>query len=146
MSPFYLIFTFILLTCNVNRDTNIDLLYSHSPSRIGDSWSISAKITDSFSSLPCLTMCLDRKIKPVLSIKLSFLLILAGDISINPGPKSPFKNLKIGLSNARSVKNKTAAITDLITSKNLDILGLTETWLGENETNSFLSDLTPDGF
>ena len=40
-----------------------------------------------------------------------------------------YKAIKIGYLNARSVCNKTSAITDLIAEKKLDVLAITETWL-----------------
>ena len=73
------------------------------------------------------------------SFKLLLLLLLAGDVNVNPGPT-------IGLVNARSVRNKVPAIEELISSNKLLCLGLTETWLTASETSSFLSELTPDGF
>ena len=73
------------------------------------------------------------------SFKLLLLLLLAGDVNVNPGPT-------IGLVNARSVRNKVPAIEELISSNKLLCLGLTETWLMASETSFFLSDLTPDGF
>lgn len=46
--------------------------------------------------------------------------------------------------NCRSVVNKKVAINDYIVSNNIDLLALTETWLGKE--NVILSELTPEGF
>jgi hypothetical protein len=39
------------------------------------------------------------------------------------------KKLKYGLVNARSVNNKTEIVSDFIIEHDLDVLGITETWL-----------------
>ena len=70
---------------------------------------------------------------------LGLLLLLCGDISLNPGPT-------FGFSNVRSVKNKHASISDYISSSGFNIVGLTETWLSSNETAGQLNEITPDGF
>ena len=38
-------------------------------------------------------------------------------------------HLKIGLLNVRSLTSKTVIVNELITDHNLDVIGLTETWL-----------------
>ena len=43
--------------------------------------------------------------------------------------------MKCGLLNARSVKNKTLSINELIVDNHLDILAITETWITDNSTN-----------
>ncbi len=72
--------------------------------------------------------------------KLCLLLLLAGDVSINPGPSN------FAFTNIRSLRNKGDAISEFIDTSSIDILGLTETYISENDTPSFLSELTPDGF
>jgi len=68
------------------------------------------------------------------------LLLLSGDIEVNPGP------VQFGFGNVRSIRNKGPAVADLVTSANIDIFGITETHIRSNDTPSFLSDLTPDGY
>lgn len=68
------------------------------------------------------------------------LLLLAGDVSLNPGP------LRVGTINTRSIRDKAPAVSDLLVSKSISVLGLTETWLTPNETVAGLSDITPPGF
>ena len=49
------------------------------------------------------------------------LLLLGGDVSLNPGP------LTLGVLNTRSVRNKGPLLADIVASNYLDILCLTET-------------------
>ena len=49
------------------------------------------------------------------------LLLLGGDVSLNPGP------LTLGVLNARSIRNKGPLLADIVTSDDLDFLCLTET-------------------
>ena len=65
------------------------------------------------------------------------LLLLAGDIEVNPGP------LNFGFTNCRSMRNKGAAIADLVTSANAEIFALTETHIRSDDTPSFIDDITP---
>jgi len=68
------------------------------------------------------------------------LLLLADDIHMNPGP-TVLQNIHLSTSNVRSVHNKSASITDLVISRTLDILALTETWLSPHDTTSYISDI-----
>ena len=51
--------------------------------------------------------------------------------------------LKCGEINIQSVSNKTIEIRELISERVFDILILTETWLGNNASNSRIAELTP---
>ena len=55
------------------------------------------------------------------SLKLAILLLLAGDVSLNPGP-STCSTDRVGLAtlNARSMKNKAASLADMVSSKKID--------------------------
>ena len=79
-----------------------------------------------------------------LNLGLSLLLLLAGDVSLNPSPAAP--NLRLGTVNARPMRDKAPALSDLVVSKGIDLLGITETWLTIRETSSDLPKLTPRGF
>ena len=79
-----------------------------------------------------------------LNLVLSLLLLLAGDVSLNPGPVAP--NLRLGTVNARSMRDKAPALSDLVVSKGIDLLGITETWLTIRKTSSDLAEMTPHGF
>ena len=69
------------------------------------------------------------------------LLLLAGDVSLNPGPG--VRGLRLGTVNARSMRDKASALSDLVASKAIDLLGITETWLTTKETSADLADMTP---
>ena len=63
-------------------------------------------------------------------------------ISCNHG-----KTLQLGLLNARSVRNKSLSIADLIIDRKLDILAITETWLkGDITDNVIVGELVPSGY
>ena len=56
-------------------------------------------------------------------------------------------NVKAGLLNCRSVKNKSDLIVYHIMDSGLDILALTETWLASNDSdNRVIGNLTPPGY
>ena len=50
------------------------------------------------------------------SVRLFIILLFAGDVSINPGPKI-FQNMRFVTTNLRSVRHESAALSDLILSK-----------------------------
>ena len=80
----------------------------------------------------------------VIFVWLCILLILAGDVEINPGPPRNF-TLNMGHINARSLNcaDKFDEICSLTHDVNLDILAVSETWLN----NSISSDtLNIQGF
>ena len=79
------------------------------------------------------------------SLKLSLLLLLSGDVSLNPGPNRSC-NMRFATTNLRSVRQKYAALSDLISSKQIDILPMTETWLSSCDTAACLDDISPPCF
>ena len=74
----------------------------------------------------------------------SIILILSGDISLNPGPSA--RNIKACQLNVRSLRNKTSAFNDFVLSNDLDIVGVTETWLRPSDTQGLMDEITPAGF
>ena len=62
----------------------------------------------------------------------------------NPGPG--VHGLRLATVNARSMRDKVPALSDLVASKSIDLLGITETWLTMKETSTDLADMTPEGF
>ncbi len=80
------------------------------------------------------------------SCSLIFLLLLCGDIHLNPGPATTTYNLCT--LNIRSLLNplKYTAISDLADSHHIDIFALTETWITSSATGAELLDATPPGF
>jgi len=73
---------------------------------------------------------------------LTICILLAGDIHMNPGPPI-LQNIRFATSNVRSVHDTSASITDLVISKKLDILALTETWLSPHDTPYCISYSCP---
>ena len=60
---------------------------------------------------------------------------------------TPEHHLKVVLLNAHSVRNKTRELTNLILDNDIDILGLTETWLGTDDHDEVaIGDQTPQGY
>ena len=74
----------------------------------------------------------------------SIILILSGDISLNPGLSA--RNIKACHLNVRSLPNKTSAFSDFVLSNDLDIVGVTETWLRPSDTQGLMDEITPAGF
>ena len=72
----------------------------------------------------------------------SLLLALSGDISLNPGPAS--RSLNGCLLNIRSIRNKSASFLEFVKDNNL--IAVTETWLRPEDTESFISSITPPGY
>ena len=97
------------------------------------------------AKLSLLNVCFYRKLLPLPpsrpSFKWAILLLLAGDVSLNPGPSGSNERIKIA-----TMKPKTAPFSEFVTSKNLDIVAVTETWLKHDETKSTISDISPPGY
>ena len=80
------------------------------------------------------------------------LLILSGDINLNPGPSNTSASLNISLLNIRSASsitpelNKPPVLQEFISDKNIDILALTETWLTPDTLLATLNSLTPPNY
>ena len=90
-------------------------------------------------------LCANRRMRlpprVKLNLALSLLLLLARDVNLNPGPVAP--NLRLATVNARSMKDKAPALSDLVVSKGIDLLAITETWLTTRETSGDLAEMTP---
>ena len=54
--------------------------------------------------------------------------------------------LRLEAVHACSMWDKAPALSDLVTSNGIDLLGITETWLTPRETSADLAELTPQGF
>ena len=71
---------------------------------------ISRALSPSLESVPSLFLCGNRKMRPPPRVQLDFdfslLLLLAGDVSLNPGPS--VRGLRLGTVNARSMRDKDA--------------------------------------
>ena len=65
-------------------------------------------------------ICSCQKFLTIVNRRRLLLLLLLGDVSLNPGP------LTLGLLNDRSVRNKGPLLADMVASNDLDFLCLTE--------------------
>jgi hypothetical protein len=81
------------------------------------------------------------------------LLLLSGDIQVNPGPRSTNRSAdqltvaaKFGIINCRSAGNKTALIHDLIADQELDALFLTDTWFNSDTPANILHGVAPQHY
>ena len=74
----------------------------------------------------------------------SIILILSGDISLNPRPS--VRKFKACLLNAQSLRTKTLAFGDFVSSNDLDMVGVTETWLRPSDTQGLIDEIAPAGF
>ena len=61
-----------------------------------------------------------------LNLDFSLLLLLTGDVSLNPDPG--VRGLRLGTDNAHSMQDKAPALSDLVTSKGIDLLGMRHGW------------------
>ena len=80
-----------------------------------------------------------RNVSPCISL----LLALLGDISLKPGPAS--RSLNGCLLNIRSIRNKSASCLEFVKDNNADLITVTETLLRPENTESFISSITPPG-
>ena len=103
----------------------------------------------SYTSCPPLTrvaknysyLCSCRKFSSMVNRRgLMLLLLVGGDVSLNPGL------FTLGVLNARSVRNKGPLLADMVTSYDLDFLCLTETHIRSFDSDSFLRSITPPDF
>ena len=76
---------------------------------------------------------------------LSFLLLLAGDIALNPGPSSN-SSVRLAFTNIRSINSRSSALSHYITSNNIQIMALSETWLTNKDTNALIASSLPSGY
>ena len=67
-----------------------------------------------------------------------WLLLLAGDIELNPGPPIPHQFVKCCCLNARSIVNKRLDLQAMIEDQNLDVIAVTESFLSEDILDSEL--------
>ena len=74
------------------------------------------------------------------------LLLLAGDISTNPGPVQQPSLLKISCANVRSLFKHAASVRSFVDDVRPHCLLLTETWLKPDCTDAHLRELTPEGY
>ena len=82
-----------------------------------------------------------KQVPPQLKLKnLFLLLLLCGDVAVNPGPTN------FEFVNCRSIRNKGPLLHDLIQRSDLDILGLVKTHVRPMDTDGLLNSLTPTNY
>ena len=79
--------------------------------------------------------------RPRPNVFLPLLLLLSGDVSLNPDPTISSR-IRMATVNVRSIRQKSASVSDLVTTKSLDVVAITETWLKAKETSAALADIT----
>ena len=80
---------------------------------------------------------------------LLLLLILAGDVELNPGPMSSLSASCLNIRSASSVTpdlDKPTCLKEFIIDNSLDLLSLTETWLHPDTSSEVLNSLTPNNY
>ena len=109
---------------------------------------ISRVLSPSLEAVPSLFLCCNREMRPPPRVQLDFeftlLLLLAGDVSLNPG--LGVRGLRLGTVNARFMPDEWPALSDLAASRSIDLLGITETWLTTKETSADLADMAREGY
>ncbi|MGK2863853.1 MAG: endonuclease/exonuclease/phosphatase family protein [Chitinophagaceae bacterium] len=80
---------------------------------------------------------------------LMFILLLSGDVEVNPGPASP--SVHFAQFNSQSIHpnqtvDKPIILKQFIKDYKIDVLGLSETWLSPDELPSTINSIVPDGF
>ena len=109
---------------------------------------ISRALSSSLESIPSPFLCGNRKMQPPpwvrLNIDFSLLVLLEGDVGLNPSPG--VHGLRLGTVSACSMRDKAPALSDLVSRKGIDLLDITETWLTTRETSADLVKITPQGF
>ena len=91
-------------------------------------------------------LCSPRKHLTPKSFTILFLILLSGDIELNPGPSTAI--FKLCTLNIRSFTNPlhSTAISDIAQSEKISLFALTETWITPSTTFSELSAATPPNY
>ena len=104
---------------------------------------IACALSPSLESIPSLFLCVNRKMWPPsrvwLNFDVSLLLLLAANVSLNPGPG--VCGLSLGAINARSKWDKNSAFSDFNNCNSIDLLGVTKTWMTTRETSADLIEI-----
>ena len=91
----------------------------------------------------------NRKLLPIPHsrpiFKLVLILLLAGDVSLNPGP-AVRGNIRLATTNICFIQEKTTSLSHLLISKTIDILAITETWLRPHNTAAYIADISPPDY
>ena len=79
------------------------------------------------------------------TLLVALIILLSGDVQVNPGPATP---LTLCTLNIRSLfaENRSVFISDLLTSENIDIFALAETFQNSSVTPAQLLEVAPQHF
>ena len=102
---------------------------------------VCSSLSTTLNTVSALYICGNRKLLPLsysyrnLQFGTALLLLLAGGVNVNPARTH---NFRIATINARSMREKAPALSDLVHCKSIDILSVTvtETWLTKRETRA----------
>ena len=72
------------------------------------------------------------------------LLLLSGDVSLKSGPNS--NRIRMATVSVRLIRQKSASFSDLVTTKSLNVVAITKTWLKCKETSAALAEVTQQGY
>jgi len=93
--------------------------------------------------------------RPRLTVLIIALILLAGDVEVNPGPEASDHNnnniinvdksnwINVGSLNCCSVANKVALVHSIILDHDLDFMALNETWFTTDTPISIMNDIAP---
>lgn len=151
---FLIIFLFIDISapfCNSHPPTD------HKTSSTPPLPTIPCSVCHALNNLPAHTLysIIEKRnpLQPALyssNFVVSLLLLLSGDIQLNPGPTSTtleFAHLNIcSASSVTTSFDKPTLLQEFISDQNIDIIALSETWLAPNTLPSTLNSLTPENF
>ncbi len=135
-----------LTTCQ-SVDPAYPTIYGHKDSKVH--FSISATLSPSLVYRPIHYMVAHpgsmtkRNLRSLNFHSNSLLLLLSGDISSNPGPVHLDSNFKLAIVNLQSITDKGPSLSKFVVDNNISNVLVTETWLKESDTKSYIKDLTP---
>ena len=131
---------------------------SSTPSYLTHLPSIPSAVAQALNNLPVAFLCQPSITRRGLILSrrtnflLTLLLLLSGDIQLNPGPSFSFSHLGFAHLNIHSASsiteslNKPAVLHEFVVDYGIDILALTETWLPPDSLPATLNSITPPGF
>ena len=85
-----------------------------------------------------------KRIFSLSTVLCTFLLLLSGNVELNPGPKC--NDILIGSLNTRSAISHAAEVCDLVCSESLDVAALCETRTRIGQHDAINRDFVPDGY
>ena len=105
----------------------------------------------SLNNLSPFLLCFSKNLNSKPPCRIHFLsallLLLSGDINLNPGPTFQFAHLNIrSASSITHELNKPAVLQEFISDHNIEVLSLCETWLSPDTPLPTLNSLTPPNF